>query len=269
MKQRIEYIDTLKFIAIFGVIAIHCFALGNGVEILHFEIVKLNQIFRFAVPLFLMITGILFLNKNINLTEYIKKRVVRVALPLIFFTGILFLTQLTSNILYYYWYSWMMIGVIFAVPIINKFIQHSDESEIKYYLVIFIIFSIFAQIAIIFNIKWALDITFFYGPVSYLILGYFLSNVKISSNKHIIILLILFLISTLIKIKTGIFVYTQDFHTYLDLSFFQIIQVSTLFLIIKYVYDNKKLVIYKIMNNHYMKKYILSISKSSYGMYFV
>ena len=73
MKQRIEYIDTLKFIAIFVVIAIHCFALGNGVEILHFEIVKLNQIFRFAVPLFLMITGILFLNKNINLTEYIKK----------------------------------------------------------------------------------------------------------------------------------------------------------------------------------------------------
>ena len=136
-------------------------------------------------------------------------------------------------------------------------------------MVIFIIFSIFAQIAIIFNIKWALDITFFYGPVSYLILGYFLSNVKISYNKHIIILLILFLISTLIKIKTGIFVYTQDFHTYLDLSFFQIIQVSTLFLIIKYVYDNKKLVIYKIMNNHYMKKYILSISKSSYGMYFV
>lgn len=266
MSNRIEYIDTLKFIAIFAVISIHCFEITKGAEILNFEISSFQQIFRFAVPLFLLITGALFLNKEIKLDKFFYKRFKRIALPLIFFTTLLYITGLSDHVLYYYWYTWMIIGTLLAIPIINKFICYSNESEIKYYLIIFIIFSIFKQICYLFKIKYALDISFFYTPISYLILGYYLYKKNFSNNK---ILVFLFILSTFLKLKTGNYYYSNEFHTYLDLSLFEIIQVSSVFLIIKNIYENKTGIVYKLLNQKTIKKYILSISRSSYGMYLV
>ena len=271
MKTRIEYIDTLKFIAIFAVIAIHVFAFGKGIEVLNFDITKFHQIFHFAVPIFLMITGALFLNKEMELKEFLTKRTIRIVYPLLLFTIIIYLLQFSNNILSYYWYSWMIIGALFAIPIINKFIQYSSEKEILYYICIFIIFSIIGQITNLFNIQSALDITFFYNPVSYLILGYYLSNKKIdySENKIIIFSILAFIVSTLLRMHFGSFHYTSEFHTYLDLSIIQILQACSVFIFIKTVYSMKKTPIYKILDQKYCKKYILSVSRASYGMYLI
>ena len=226
VNKRIDYIDTLKCIAIFAVIAIHGLSLLGQVKLFGYKVGSFQQIFRFAVPLFLMITGALFLDKEIVLKDYLKNRFVRVLYPLLFFTLLLYITKTSDHILYYYWYSWMIVGVLLAVPVINKFIQYSDETEIKYYLAVFVLFSIFCQVCHIFNIKYALDISFFYTPVSFLVLGYYLFNKKINISPYKIIILsvVLFIISTIIKIKTGNIHFTNDFHSYLDLSVFQIIE---------------------------------------------
>ena len=271
--KRIEYIDTLKFVAILAVISVHCFTLNGKAEILHFRIINFEQIFRFAVPLFLMISGSLMLNKEIELKEYLSKRMKRVCYPLLFFTVILLLfTSLQNFVLTFYWYPWMMIGVVLAIPIINKFIKYSNEREIEYYLVIFIIFTILIQIFYIFKISYSLDITFFYTPISYLILGYYLFNKKInfSAKKTIILCIFLFIISTLFKIALGnYFYYSHNFNTHLDLGLFQIIQVSSVFLFFKTIYSEKDNIAYKILNQELIKKFILSVSKSSYGMFFI
>ncbi|WP_405269012.1 acyltransferase [Methanobrevibacter sp.] len=268
MKTRIQYIDTLRFIAIISVIAIHSFGICSG-EILNFETKSLNQAFHFAVPLFLMITGTLFLNKDINLKEFFKKRFVRILIPLMFFTAIVFILFNRINVFSYYWYSWMILGVIFAIPIINKFIQHATDEEITYYIVIFIIFSIIQQLCGIFKIRYALDISFFITPVSYLILGYCLANVNIEKhqNKLLIVCIALFIISTLIKIRTGSFRFTDEIYTYLDLSLLQIIQASSLFLFIRCLYQYK--ISKGILENNVLKRFILSVSRSSYGMYLI
>ena len=132
-NKRIEYYDTLKFIAIFAVIAAHSLIYTGGAEVLNFKLSKMGNICKFAIPVFIMITGALFLNKNIDLKEYLEKRFVRVVYPLIFFTILVFISGISNHILYYYWYSWMIIGVLLAVPIVNKFIQYSNEKEIEYY----------------------------------------------------------------------------------------------------------------------------------------
>ena len=274
MKTRIEYIDTLKFIAIFAVIAIHAlhaFGIGEGIEVLNLDISTFRQIFHFAVPIFLMITGALFLNKEIELKEFITNRTIRIVYPLLFFTIIIHLLQISNYIFSYYWYSWMIIGTLFAIPIINKFIQYSSEKEILYYICIFIIFSIIGQITNLFNIQSALDITFFYNPVSYLILGYYLSNKKIdySDNKIIIFSILIFIVSSLLRMYSGSFHYTSEFHTYLDLSILQILQACSVFIFIKTIYSMKETAIYKILNQKNCKKYILSVSRASYGMYLV
>ena len=146
VNKRIDYIDTLKCIAIFAVIAIHGLSLLGQVKLFGYKVGSFQQIFRFAVPLFLMITGALFLDKEIVLKDYLKNRFVRVLYPLLFFTLLLYITKTSDHILYYYWYSWMIVGVLLAVPVINKFIQYSDETEIKYYLAVFVLFSIFCQV---------------------------------------------------------------------------------------------------------------------------
>ena len=197
-NKRIEYYDTLKFIAIFAVIAAHSLIYTGGAEVLNFKLSKMGNICKFAIPVFIMITGALFLNKNIDLKEYLEKRFVRVVYPLIFFTILVFISGISNHILYYYWYSWMIIGVLLAVPIVNKFIQYSNEKEIEYYIVIFIIFSIFCQVCHVLHLKYALDISFFYTPVSYLILGYYIFNKKINmaANKLILLSFIILLISS-------------------------------------------------------------------------
>ena len=270
-NKRIEYIDTLKFIAIFAVIGIHGFYLSGGAEILHFKISEFNQIFRFAVPLFLMITGALFLNKEIILEEYLKKRVVRVVYPLIFFTVLIYVTCISNRILSYYWYSWMIIGALLAIPVINKFIQHSEEKEIQYYLIIFIIFSIINQVLHFYKLRYALDISFFYTPVSYLVLGYYIfnKNTDYSPKLKVVLSVLLFIVATIVKIKTGNYIYSYEFISWLDLSFFQIIQVSSVFIFVKTIYESKKSLIYKILEINVFKKSILSVSRSSYGMYLV
>ena len=272
ITKRIEYIDTLKFLAIFAVISIHCFTLANEAEILHFKIINFEQLFRFAVPLFLMITGSLLLNKEIELKKYLNRRLKRISYPLIFFTIVLLVfTTLYEFVFSFYWYAWMIVGVVLAIPIMNKFIQHSSEKEIKYYLVIFIIFSVLNQIFHTLKVYNALDISFFYTPISYLILGYYLFNREnnYSFKKTITLCAILFAISTLLKIAIGNYYYTHDFDTYLDLSFFQIIQVSSVFLFIKTIYCEKNNILYKILNQNTIKKFILSVSRASYGMFFI
>lgn len=212
------------------------------------------------------------LNKEIELKEYLSKRLKRVCYPLLFFTVILLLfTTLQNFVLTFYWYPWMMIGVVLAIPIINKFIQYSNEREIEYYLVIFIIFTILIQIFYIFKISYSLDITFFYTPISYLILGYYLFNKKInySTGKIIILCIFFFIISTLFKIALGNYYYSHNFNTYLDLGLFQIIQVSSVFLFFKTIYSGKDNIAYKILNQRLIKKFILSVSRSSYGMFFI
>ena len=269
--DRLEYIDCLKFLAIFSIIGIHGFAIAEGYQILNFEFYRLDAIFRFGVPIFLMITGALMLNKKIYLKDFLIKRIKRVVYPLIFFSCIGYMTNTFTNFLTFYWYSWMIIGVFFAIPIINKFILYSSEEDIKYYLIIFIIFSIFNQICNYYTIEYALDISFFYTPISYLILGHYLSQKKInlSQNKIFSIFICLFIISVIIKVKTGSYIYSNEFRTYVDLSFLQIIQVSSIFILIKNIYDSKTSRIYKCFEQKYIKRFILSVSKSSYGMYLI
>lgn len=277
-RKRIEYIDTLKFLAIFGIIFIHISALWPNSQILSYDIREFSQIFRWGVPIFLMISGTLLLNRDIDLKIFFKKRFTRVFYPLVFFIILLDLVQGRFKFLSAYWYCWMILGVYLAVPIINKFIQHAEDSEIKYYVIIFLISSFIFQVAFMFNIRFALDINFFITPVSYLVLGYYLSTreYKLSSRNVILICLLVFIVITMVKYNTGNFMdfYAHGkFSTRLDIGIIQIIQACSVFIAVKEIYSSKAkgivLWIQKFLQIDTIKRFILSVSRASYGMYLV
>ena len=277
VKTRIKYFDALKFLAITGVVFLHCFILKDA-EILNFNIHHLSQIGRFGVPLFLLISGALLLNREIELKSFFKKRFVRICYPLLFFIVFAYIFNIYKHPLVAFWYCWMVLGAYLAIPVINVFVKFGTEKEIEYFLGLFAVTAILYQIFNIFDITYSLDLNFFITPISYLVLGYYLSTkeFKRTPNQMILISLALFIVSTILKMKFGNFfdIYPKmNLSSTLDFGILQIIQVSSVFLMVKNIYSEQATGIFSAIKGFLEGKivngFILSVSRASYGMYLV
>lgn len=281
--ERLYYIDVLKFLAIFGVIVIHLCGFSGHSEVLHFRISRFSEIFRFAVPVFLMITGTLLLNRDISIKSFLKKRFSRIVYPYIFWIILAIITFLyVSNSLIqdypfvifdqffnlsWNWYFWMIIGVYLAIPIINDFIISKKLEGCKYFVLLMIIASAFYSICSFFGYKTSLDLRFFILPIAYVVLGYLLANYefKISKNKLILLSIVLFILVTALKLiftDSTIFFSNDNilFNSGLDISILEIIQASSLFLVFKNLN-------YNFLSKTAIKRFVTSVSRASYGMY--
>jgi len=189
-----------------------------------------------------------------------------------------------ENIFAFRWYFWMILGAYLSIPIINKFVQHSEMKEIEYFLIIFILGSIFYQLTHFFHIEQYLNLTLFLSPLGYLLLGYYLSKKEfnLSPNMIVTISICLFIVSTFIKFvgfldilpMTDNFVAIQSkvLSSWLDVGIFEIIQSSAIFLLCKYIYQSKQGIYSKVkrlLEGEYVSKFILSVSRASYGMYLI
>lgn len=103
-KQYNPVVDVLRIISILAVIFIHTTTRTIQVSTDNFQIVPwtlfINQIFRFAVPLFFMISGfVLELNYHAHESylTYLKKRINRIFIPYIFWSGIYYFFVYTKH----------------------------------------------------------------------------------------------------------------------------------------------------------------------------
>ena len=262
-------------------------------EVLNVNIYAFSSIFRFGVPVFVMISGALLLNRELEITSFLKKKVNRIIYPFIFYyllTAFVIVVVLNSthvqvtNIFAFRWYFWMILGVYLSIPVINNFIQHSSIREIEYFLILFIFAAIFYQITYYFKIEQYLYLTLFLSPLGYLVFGYYLSikEFNMSTNKLIMICTLLFIASTCIQIlaKLDFIPTVEDFvantspilSSWLDVGIFEIIQASSLFLLCKCLYESSSgicLYINKFLRSKIISDFILSVSRASYGMYLI
>ena len=89
-KTRIVYYDVIENRCDICSYCNTCLSvLGNGAQILHFPVNAFVELVGFAVPIFLMLSGALLLNREIELESFIKHRLVRIVYPFIFFMIIL------------------------------------------------------------------------------------------------------------------------------------------------------------------------------------
>lgn len=292
-KIRLEYIDLLKFLSIFAIIAVHVFKVWQYPQIWNIDIYAFSNFVKFGVPVFVMISGALLLNKDIEIIPFLKKRIARIVYPFIFYyiitsIFIVFIMNSThdqvTNIFAFRWYFWMIIGVYLSIPIINKFIQNASEFEIKYFLYLFLIASVFYDITYYFGIEQYLYLNLFVSPFGYLVLGYYLSkhDFKISTNRLIAIAIILFILATFAKFcgQMNIIPMTENYlhssspivSSWLDLNIFEIIQASSVFLICRYIYESGSGLfsyVKRFLQKGIVSKFILSVSRASYGMYLI
>jgi len=103
-KQYNPVVDALRIISILAVIFIHTTTRTLQISMSDLQAIPwtlfLNQIFRFAVPLFFMISGfVLELNfhSNESYLTYLKKRINRIFIPYILWSGIYYFFVYTRH----------------------------------------------------------------------------------------------------------------------------------------------------------------------------
>ena len=279
IKKRFDYIDTLKFLAILAIIFLHAYKINTHIIIMHHNFYNLRAFTDFGVPLFLMVTGALALNKNIDLDTFLKKKFTRIMLPLIFYLIVSFFIGLFTNFLTFYWYSWMILGAYLAIPLVNKIIQNSSMKELEYFVGLIIFTSIFYCCSKFLNFKFAFDLNYFINPISYIVLGYYIFKKDftkyLSANKMILLSTIAFFIISVIKMKVGLLnsIYPH-YHLFsgIDLGIIAMLQAACVFLIVRYVYDehaDKFRAFRNFLQKNTLKKFFLSVIRSTYGIFFV
>ncbi len=203
-SENLQWINNLRLIALFAVIILHSTSpvleqYGKEPVFVWLTGDFYNSLVRFAVPVFVMITGALLLHKEYELGSFLKKRFVRVVVPFLFwsliyiayayyneeivYTGnfwatvkqVLHLLQYGSS--YHLWYVYMLIGLYLVIPIIGKFVRNASEREILYFLIVWFIIMLLEQ-PYLSAFKPQVDVRNFEGYVGYLVLGHYLAFKK-------------------------------------------------------------------------------------------
>jgi len=226
--QNIDWINNLRLVALFAVIMLH----SNSVLLLQYGKILMtdwvvadcfNAIVRFAVPVFVMITGALLLHREYEIGDFLKKRTVRVIVPFVFWSLVyiaysvynedfalqstvlsnvkMVLRLLASGSSYHLWYVYMLIGLYFFIPVIGKFVRNASEKEILYFLVVWFAV-IFISQPYMARYGSSVDMHYFAGFAGYLVLGHYLAF-KDFKIKHQRLWMVLLFIASLLFISVG------------------------------------------------------------------
>jgi surface polysaccharide O-acyltransferase-like enzyme len=216
-----KYLNTLRVFATFAVIMIHVFSPLNTYfsNLLSkqesYICIILNNLWQWCVPAFVMITGVLFLNpeKNITLEKILKKYFSRIILAIIIFgipycfmeiffdanfsfkfsqIGIAVLNVIQGKSWDHMWYLYMIAGLYLFIPLIKIFVINAEKNVIKYTLVVLFIFtSVIPSLESILPYKFGIYIPINSVYVFYLLLGYYIHYNRIEIEKSILFALII------------------------------------------------------------------------------
>lgn len=280
--ERKYYLDYLRIAASMAVVLLHCASgswLIEPVNSFNWQVLNFyDSITRWGVPIFLMISGSIFLTKNISIKDLFCKYIFKLALVYavwslfyVFsctgFSNIKVLIVETITGYYHMWYLLAAIGMYLCTPIINKINENKDIEE--YTIIILIVFSFIipalVNILEIFGLPtfvsqiYYLQITKIPGLFVYYILGHYISSYTLKFKKQIYILGLIGLIITIV----GTSVLSMHFNTPNELfyssSSLNILAMSVAIFAYGIGYDNEP-------KN---KRLLTTLSKATLGVYLV
>ncbi len=162
MSERKLYLDFLRCIACIGVIQIHVSASNwylLKVDSLEWQVLNFfDSMVRWCVPIFVMISGTLFLNpqKEISIKTIFTKYVFRIVIVILLFGVLIYLfetisakknvwynlTNLFSYInFYHFWFLYMIIGLYLLTPILKIITKYATKQQFEYCLILLFLFS--------------------------------------------------------------------------------------------------------------------------------
>lgn len=233
MKKRTIYVDVLRIVAMLMVVIIHVSASSwHGSDVRSFEWKTFNvfdSMARSAVPIFVMISGMFFLNpdKPFAIGTLYKKNILRLAIAYIFWSiayavfmmiykgmawnenSISWLIDYALDEHYILWYLPMLIGVYILVPVLRPITAMKSKKLLEYILWVFFIFGVFIRTLNKFDLNEDLLLVLnkiqldgFVAYVGYFLLGYYVFTYDFKKKWRIVIY-ILGILSVFVTIFVG------------------------------------------------------------------
>lgn len=218
LQKRNYSLDVMRIVAVFAVVMIHCsgsFVANYSPVTIEFVIGNLlNSISRIGVPLFLMISGSLFLDehKEITVKNILSKNVKSMAIITLVWAVIYAMAYKVAlpflrneavdikNVIegiatghYHMWYLYMIMGIYLITPFLKKFVCEKNKELV----LLFIIISFCAQfLAPVINAMSALgmnlsfinswieqfNLGFFNGYITYYLAGWYIVHIGIKQK---------------------------------------------------------------------------------------
>ncbi|PWK27775.1 surface polysaccharide O-acyltransferase-like enzyme [Arcicella aurantiaca] len=286
---KIYWISNLRVFATLIVILLH--TASNGVY--HFGKMPvdtwwicniINTFGRFAVPVFVMLSGYLLLDRYDDLGAFLSKRFSRIFVPFLVwlfiymihgtFKGIKaeqvnwlsadWLVRILTNNASgsgQLWFVYMLLGLYLFTPILSRWFVAAPKNEVLFFLGMwFVANSCFLVLEKTMNIKPYFDFRYFTGFAGYFVLGAYLKKYPILPSAQTLLLAIaLFLIGWISTMFTVEF-FSKQAGKYIDLlGYHSPLVVMMSFGIV--------LFFQQIFNKPFAEKAIGEIDASSYGVF--
>lgn len=289
-SKRILWFDLLRIFATLAVILIHCcsgFQKWAPTEFNWQLCGFLNGISRWCVPVFVMISGALFLKSEQSINKLFKKNILRIITAFCFWTvvyGIFNLVVKKTGLKlalgemivghYHLWFLFMIAGLYLAVPLLKKITE--SEKLTAYFLVLSLIFAFIIPMGIDFlslfsesfanpleKISDNINLKIVCGYTGYFVLGYFLSKTDFSIKQRKLIYIASALGFASTVVLSAAFSYLKNttvdmFYGYFSLTV--LLEAAGVFTLFKY---GK----FKFAQKH--EKAVFALSKYSFGVYLV
>ena len=225
-QQRYVYMDYLRFFAVIAIIFIHISGQNwylSDFAMLEWNICNVfNGISRWGVPVFVMLSGALFLEREIPIkqlyTKYILRLLVAYCVWSVFYATIVPLGQLLLGKItsiswkyivshsirgaYHMWFIPMIVGLYMCIPIIKKITESKTAS--CYFLILSVLFTfVLPQIKVlscdfigglfysgikeVSGVISTMNMELVLGFSFYFILGYWLNNMELTKKQRQII----------------------------------------------------------------------------------
>lgn len=193
-------LSLLRVGSAFAVILLHAAAgvagnIPNGFDKGWWLANLLDSACRFCVPVFLMISGALLLGYQQEDVSFLRRRLKRIVLPLVFYTFIYLLSgalkdvhgilehpaaflvaswnALLNGVSYHLWYVYMLIGLCLFLPVLNAWVRQASRRHLEIFLVIGFLFMLNNQ-PFLDQLLPNIDGHYFLGYGTYFVLGYYL-----------------------------------------------------------------------------------------------
>ena len=215
MNKRTLFIDYLKIFASFTVVVLHVSSQNwytTDVITTEWQIFHIfDSLVRWSVPVFVMMSGALFLGRQHALKKLYATNILRLVTAFLFWSLIYLIVlgghseSLLINITSGYYHMWfipMMIGLYICVPVLQKIAE--AENTISYFMVVtFMLVFIFPQIgelisdfgspqcieiySLIRQCVRRMDISLVLGYTGYFVGGYYLYKTELSKRSRMVV----------------------------------------------------------------------------------
>lgn len=210
-RTRMIHYDLLRIVAAFSVVMLHSaaqFWYTLDIRSMDWMITNsYNAVFRFGVPIFVMISGAMFLDKTytLDIKRLYKHNIFRMIVLYAVWSCIygaydcknfdlpaVGIKEIIRELLYgryHLWFIPMIVGIYMLLPILKSWIEHTDKKNIEYFLILFLVWKVGCEtvkaLILTDEVHYVLDLVkleLACSYVGYFVWGYYLAHIGISEK---------------------------------------------------------------------------------------